>query len=93
MTRIIVPRVIWNEANSEHIKKHNVTKEEVSIGVRNAAYHTQTYKNRYLVVGRSNRRILSVVVKRHAPTAYLVVTARDASKKERRRLYEKEQNK
>ena len=57
MTRIIIRRLVWNKVNSQHIQKHNVTKEEVSIGIANSVYHKQTYNKRYLVVGRSNKRI------------------------------------
>lgn len=90
MTKIKVKKLVWTEWTIEHIKKHNISVEEIIVAVKNLAYHKQTYNNRYLVIGRSGPRIISVVVRRKALTAYLVITARDANKKERRRLYEKE---
>ncbi len=90
MTRIKIKKLVWEKWNIEHIKKHKVSPDEIIVAVKNLAYHKQTYNNRYLVIGRSNKRIIAVVVRRKAETAYLVITARDASKKERRKLYEKE---
>lgn len=93
MTRIVVRTLVWNEANAEHVKKHSVKKEEVAVSVQNFSYHKKGYSNRYIVVGRSDKRILAVVLKRQRIGEYFVVTARDADKKERRRLYEKEKSK
>lgn len=90
MTRIRVKRLIWDSWNIKHIEKHSVTKNEIELAIKNLAYHKQTYYGRYLLVGRSGLRILAVVLKRLDVTAYYVVTARDASKKERRKIYEKE---
>ncbi|MCX6792128.1 MAG: hypothetical protein NT149_03775 [Candidatus Gottesmanbacteria bacterium] len=90
MTKITVKKLVWDSANISHIRKHWVTKEEVAIAVERLGYHKHTYNKRYLLVGRSGKRIISVVIKRQARTVYYVVTARDADKKERRRLYEKE---
>lgn len=90
MTRIKVKSLIWDNWNLEHIKKHRVGEKEVEIVVENLSYHKQTYNNRYLLVGRSGSRILSVVLKRQDKTTYYVVTARDASQKEKREVYEKE---
>ena len=92
MTRIIVMELIWNNSNTLHIQKHGVTRDEISVAVNDFKYHKRTYNKRYLLVGRSGKRIISVVIKRQASTVYYVVTARDADKKERRRLYEKEKN-
>ena len=30
MTKIIVKQLVWDEWNLEHIKKHQVTKEEIN---------------------------------------------------------------
>ena len=90
MTRIVVKYAVWDHWNSIHIQKHRVTRSEVEDTITYFVYHKHTYKNRYLVVGRSGSRIISVVIKRVAPNKYYIVTARDADKKERRRLYENE---
>ena len=90
MTRIIVEIIIWDNWNRKYIKKHKVSIDEVERAGRNLRYHKHTYGGRYVFVGRSGKRILSVVIKRKQLKTYYVVTARDADKKERRRLYEKE---
>lgn len=90
MTRIKIKELIWDEYNIEHIKKHGINQREVIIAVEHFVYHKQAYSGRYMLVGRVEKRILSIVVKRKKTSVYYVVTARDADKKERKRLYEKE---
>lgn len=90
MTRIVIRKIIWDSFNRVHIKKHNVTVEEVQFVVKNLIAHKQSYKGRYIAIGRSTNRIISVVIRRKGPNTYYIVTARDANKKERRLTYEKE---
>lgn len=90
MTRITIKTLVWDDWNTEHIKKHNVTVDEVEIAAKNMSWHRKTKKGRYLVSGRSGTRILSLIIRRVTLTTYYLVTARDADKKERRRLYERE---
>ena len=90
MTKIKVKSIIWEEWNLIHIQRHSVTKIEVEIATANIGYHEKANKGRYMIVGRSRNRILSVVVNRISQTTYYVVTARDSDKNERRKLYEKE---
>ena len=89
MTRIAIKILIWDEWNLEHIKKHNVTKEEIET-VKEIIYHRRTYGGKYLAVGRSGQRLITIILRRKHLGEYYVVTARDASKKERKRIYEKE---
>lgn len=93
MTRIIVRKIIWNEYNLEHIKKHGVSKQEVEETGKNFLYHRRTHTSRYLAIGRVGFRIITLVIKRESVGEYYLVTARDSSKKERRDLYAKENRK
>ena len=90
MTRIVVKYLIFDEYNLEHIKKHSVTREEIEKLGKDFIYHRKTHTGRYLLVGRVSQRILTIIIRRKSQGKYYVVTARDASKKERRDLYEKE---
>ena len=90
MTRIRVKKLVWNEWNTDHIKKHNVSIREIEISIINIATHKHGYKGRYILIGRSDKRIISTIVKRESLNTYLVITARDADKKERKIVYEKE---
>ena len=90
MTRIKVRELVWDQRNVEHIKKHNVNQQEIHVSIRNAAYHKKAHSGRYLMVGRTDKRIITVILRRLQPTMYYLVTARDANKKERRDVYEKE---
>ena len=88
MTKISI--LVWDEFNKEHIKKHKLTIQEVENAVQNTATHNQGYGNRFILIGRSENRILAIVLAKQKKGSYYVVTARDASKKERKILYDKE---
>ncbi len=90
MTRIKIRELIWNEYNIRHIKKHNVSVGEAEEVVKNFIAHKAGKKGRYIAIGRSGKRLISVIVKRKKTGIYYPVTARDAAKEERRRVYEKE---
>ncbi len=90
MTRIVVKKLIWDERNVKHIKKHNVTASEVESTARNTIVHKKAKQGRYLIIGRVGSRILTVIVDRKGVGIYYLVTARDAAKKERRNVYAKE---
>ena len=91
MTRIVVKELVWDEVNRSHINKHNISELEITDASKNIVYHKRTYGLRYLVVGRSGKRLVSSVVSRKGPGRYYLVTARDSDKKERKRVYEKEE--
>lgn len=90
MTRIVVKQLVWDDWNSDHIKKHQVSVEEVEVVARNLITHEAAKHGRYAVFGRVGMRILTLVIRREKPTVYYVVTARDAARKERKKVYEKE---
>lgn len=90
MTKIKIKKLIWNDWNKEHIKKHGVSVEEAEESGKNFKYHRKTKENRYLAVGRSGNRILTLIINRQGLGVYYLVTARDADKKERKKLYDKE---
>lgn len=90
MTRIVVKKLIWDEWNVEHIKKHKVTVSEVEKVAKNIIVHKRAKKGRYLITGRVDLRIISVAITRRGLGIYYPVTARDAAKKERKSVYEKE---
>lgn len=90
MTKIKIKTIIWNDWNREHIKKHNVSVEEAEEAGKNFKYHRRTKENRFLAVGRSGKRILTLIISRQGLATYYLVTARDADKKERKKLYDKE---
>lgn len=90
MTRIVVKELVWDKVNLEHIKKHNVAKDEVEEIADNIIVHEKAKEGRYLVIGRIGSRMLTVIVNRRGVGIYYPVTARDAAKKERKKVYEKE---
>lgn len=92
MTRIVVKELIWDKVNLEHIKKHNVSEEEVE-DAKEIIYHRRTYEGKYLATGRSGSRLITIILRSKGAGKYYIVTARDASKKERKKVYEIEEKK
>ena len=90
MTRIVVLELIFDFVNIEHIKKHKVTAEEAILAGKHAIYHEHGKKGRYIVVGRVDKRLIAIIVRRKSLKRYYLVTARDARKEERKKVYEKE---
>jgi uncharacterized DUF497 family protein len=90
MTRIVVKWLVWDEFNTEHIKKHNVTIEEVETAIKHLVTHKKGKKGKYMLFGRTAKRILALIAGREGENTYYIVSARDADKPERRRVYEKE---
>jgi len=90
MTRIVVRELVWDKYNFNHIKKHKVSGREVENAGGNLIYHKRSYKERYLLIGRTGSRLLTLVLKRISTGKYYPITARDSSKRERKVVYEKE---
>lgn len=90
MAKIKIEQLIWDEWNVEHIKKHNVTQKEIEEAVVSVVTHKKGYSRRILLIGRTGTRIVSVVISKETMDRYYIVTARDADKKERKLVYEKE---
>ena len=93
MTGIKIKEIVWDDWNKEHIKKHDLTVEEVECAVSNFLGHKNGNKGRYILIGRSGKRLLSIIIKRIDKCVYYIVTARDSDKKERRIAYGKEKPK
>ncbi len=93
MTRIRIKSVTWSEWTINHIQKHAVTVAEAEEAIAGFLAHKHGYKGRYIIIGRSGTRILSVIVKREKEGVYRLITVRDADKKERKLIYDKEDKK
>lgn len=74
--------LIWDETNTDHIKKHNVTKQEVETALEDKFKARETHSDRIMIIAKSDTRILSIVLGKDK-NGFYPVTARDASKKER----------
>lgn len=83
MVRIKV--LVWDEWNVEHIARHKVNPSEVEKAIKDKERKVlQTYQGRLLILGRVERRLLTVILAPEDEGKYYVVTARDMSKKERK---------
>lgn len=90
MTSININELIWDSFNKEHIKKHKVTITEAEETIVHIKAHRKGYGNRIILIGRSGKRIISIIVAKEKDKKYYIVTARDADTKERKIVYEKE---
>jgi uncharacterized protein len=85
---IDIVHLIWDEWNVAHIARHNVTPQEVEDVCHNEPTENEGYQHRMLLIGSThNGRMLSLVLAPQGEGVYYPVTARDASRKERR-LYQ-----
>lgn len=79
----------WDTWNTAHIRRHQVTTVEVE-QVRKGDYvYWETYRSRIMMVGETSAgRLISVILGDKGEGIYYPVTARDASRKERKRYLE-----
>lgn len=85
-----IRKLRWDEWNAIHIARHNVTPEEVEDICHNDPLVQVGKKGRKLVIGLTKEdRIITIVLDSEGPGKYYPVTARDASRKERK-LYNQE---
>jgi len=79
--------LIWDDWNEEHIARHGVRRSEATEAVRSAPSLTRARDGTYRVIGQTNAgRYLFVIVVPQPLEAYYVVTARDATRNERRNI-------
>ena len=93
MTKIRISQLVWDGWNLEHIKKHKIEKQEIEEATKNIKAHRKGYVGRMILIGRSGKRILSIIAAKERSNKYYIITARDADKKERRLLYGQESKK
>lgn len=78
--------LVWDEWNISHIRKHNVSREEVEEVYVSSPRMQISYKGRKVYFGQTKQgRLLTIIV---ATENNYVLSARDMSKKERRGYYE-----
>lgn len=78
-------RLIWDTWNVPHIARHQVTPEEVEQVCQGDPVELQSYAGRLLLIGPTEAgKMLAVVLSPLGRGVYYPVTARPASRKERR---------
>lgn len=77
--------LIWDEWNIEHIARHGVARDEAMEVFSSRFIVLHGHDGRFIIVGQSTGgRALSIVVEPEDEWKYYVVTARSASRRERR---------
>lgn len=90
MTKITLSQLVWDDWNKKHIKKHTVTVEEIEEAISNIIAHRMGHSRKIIIIGRSGKRLIAMILGREEGNRYYVTTARDADRKERKLVYEKE---
>lgn len=82
---IKVKRLDWNENRKEHIARHRVSLDEVEEVVFSKHYDVKTKQGRYRLIGQTeNGRYLVVILEPGDYGWFEPITARDATRNERR---------
>ena len=77
--------LLWDAWNTRHIARHGVTPADVAEACGNRHIVRETYANRLIVIGtRRGGDLLTVILNPRGQGVYYPVTARPASRKERR---------
>lgn len=87
---VVIDDLVWNELNIAHIARHKVKPEEVEDVIFGNSIISKTYSNRLRVIGKTKiGRMLTVIIYPRSTGVWFVITARSASKKERKFYEEK----
>jgi hypothetical protein len=85
-----IRRLVWDPGNVAHVARHRVTVDEVEEVSRGEYVERQSYMLRVILIGPTNTgRVLTVILEDKGDGLSYVVTARPASRRERR-FYQQE---
>jgi hypothetical protein len=83
---VYVRRLRWDAWNIGHIARHEVTPDEIEQTCRGETLTSETYRDRLRLIGPVDAgRMPTVILAPEGNGVYYAVTARPASRKERRR--------
>jgi uncharacterized DUF497 family protein len=87
---MLIRRLVWDDWNEEHVARHGIVPREVrAVCLSNQSLGVRIRRGRYRIIGQTDEgRYLTVYldVEDLEMASYYVVTARDATPSERRRL-------
>lgn len=84
------PRLVWDEWNREHIKKHSVTESEVEETYSNEFARSDSYKKREAIFGSTlSGKLITIAVSYEKQINPYVVSARVMSTGERKKYVHK----
>ncbi len=87
---VSITRLVWDAWNIAHIARHEVTPDEVEEVCHDDPLASATDSGRIRLIGPNlDGKILTVILDPEEEGVYYVVTARSASRKERRRFQER----
>lgn len=90
MTKIVLEQLVWDDFNHEHIKKHHVAIKEIEQALKHLLVHRKGHNKKIVLIGRAGKRLIAMVLGHEKGNTYYAVSVRDADRKERKLVYEKE---
>ncbi|MBI2913577.1 MAG: BrnT family toxin [Chloroflexi bacterium] len=83
-----IAELVWDDWNEAHIGRHGVRRDEVeAVCFDTRSLAVRMRRRRYRLIGQAESgRYLTVILDFSSPGRFYVVTARDATEPERRRL-------
>jgi uncharacterized DUF497 family protein len=79
--------LVWDGFNRDHFKKHSVSVKEVIESCQNILGKFPAKNDRFLLIGKTrNSRIISMIAAVKGSKSIYIVTARDASKNEKKHI-------
>lgn len=88
MSIIVINHIIWDHVNVPHIAHHDITPKEVEQACSGRFITLATYSRRILLIGATHEsKVIAVVLAPKGADSWYPVTARPASRKERK-LYQ-----
>lgn len=83
---ITVQEILWDVRNVLHIARHAVIPDEVEESINERTLYLPSYSGRIMAIGETKQKrvLASVLQPDRAEEIYYVVTARSASRKERK---------
>lgn len=71
------PKLVWDEWNIKHLKKHQVGREEIEQVYTSKTIKSQTYLNRILILGKTKKgRLLTIVISQGKQKEQYIIPAR-----------------
>ena len=81
--KVKIQHLIWDNVNKSHIKKHNITRNQVKYACINHIRYMKSYRNRIVIQGHDSKgKLIEVVLspedkdlQKYKPGVYYVITA------------------
>jgi len=72
MDRVIVKKLVWDDWNTNHIRKHNIAPTEVEQSLQDPfAVFIKSHSGRAMSLGRSGKRLVATVLQKQTRNIHI----------------------